>query len=201
MFYHVYSRGVDKRPTFQSSKEFKRFHKQLDEFRFEKSDPTLQSVQVHCYALLNNHFHLLVEELVPDGISRFMQRLGTGYTLFFNKRNERNGPLFSGTYKRKLITSEEYLSHLAVYLHANPLSLISPNWRTAKDSAQDLINKLCHYQWSSLRDWVNSFNGFCPLDTTLFGSLENHLELLHGYVIGCRMLQLNGGFEVEPPLC
>jgi len=88
MFYHVFNRGVDKRTTFEKDADFLQFISQIQYFRFKKGDPTTEIVAVHCYTLMNNHFHLLLEELEDGGVSKFMQRLEIGYTMYFNKTEE-----------------------------------------------------------------------------------------------------------------
>lgn len=56
-----------------------------------------------------NHFHLLVEQLRDGGISEFMRRISDSYTRYFNTKHSRVGPLLQGTFKAKVIESDEYL--------------------------------------------------------------------------------------------
>jgi putative transposase len=71
------------------------------------------------YCLNQNHYHFILEPLVDDGIQKFMHKLSTGYTNYFNEKYKRNGSLFQGTYKAIHINSNEYLLHLSVYVNLN----------------------------------------------------------------------------------
>jgi putative transposase len=79
-----------------------------------------QLVRIGAYCLMPNHFHLLLTEQEEAGISSFMQKLSTGYTMYFNKRNERTGVLFQGKYKSKHADEDRYLKYLISYIHLNP---------------------------------------------------------------------------------
>jgi len=69
--------------------------------------------------LNQNHYHFILEPLVDDGIQKFMHKLSTGYTNYFNEKYKRNGSLFQGKYKAVHINSDEYLLHLSVYVNLN----------------------------------------------------------------------------------
>ena len=72
------------------------------------------------YVLMPNHFHLLVQQLTDDGISRLMKLLSDSYTRYFNTKNERVGPLLQGQFKAVRVESDEQLLHLSPYIHLNP---------------------------------------------------------------------------------
>lgn len=70
---------------------------------------------------MGNHFHTLFylgEDV--SAISEFMRSIGTSYTMYFNKKYKRVGPLFQGTYKASCVTSDSYLLHISRYIHLNP---------------------------------------------------------------------------------
>ncbi len=131
-YYHIYNRGVDKRVVFKDNVDLQRFIQGMDEFnslepvgslylnRFKKRDPdNVKLVDFVAYCLNPNHYHFILTPLVENGIERFMQRLGTGFTMFFNERYERNGVLFQGKFKAVHIDSDEYLMYLNVYVNLN----------------------------------------------------------------------------------
>ena len=134
-FYHVYNRGVDKRNIFMDAKDLYRFLKSMNNFNvpdpigsiFENSFNQLGSrapkssklVNFITYCLNQNHYHFILEPLVDDGIQKFMHKLSTGYTNYFNEKYKRNGSLFQGKYKAVHINSDEYLLHLSVYVNLN----------------------------------------------------------------------------------
>src|SRR3989344_539186 len=89
-YYHIYNRGVEKRNIF-----------------LDKSDVGEKKVAIIAYVLMPNHFHLLVKEITAGGTSDFMEKLLTGYAMYFNKKYERVGPLFQGTFKAEHADRDE----------------------------------------------------------------------------------------------
>jgi len=81
-------------------------------------------VDIGAYCLMPNHFHLLLRQREEDGISRFMQKLVTGYTMYFNKKNERSGALFQGKFKSVHAHDDRYLKYVISYIHLNPARLL-----------------------------------------------------------------------------
>jgi putative transposase len=164
--YHIYNRGIDKRKIFNSTKDYERFLSTLELFNTslpasntsrgsekKKKDET-RLVEIHDYCLMPNHYHLVLEQLVDNGISKFLQKVMTGYTMYFNLKNERSGVLFQGKTKSKLIDSDEYRIWLEQYLAFNPLDLCEPNWKTEsiKDEEKALAF-LKQYQWKKEFDY------------------------------------------------
>lgn len=144
-YYHVYNRGVDRREVFCSPKNYDRFllsmyllndrregnmlswrdfrkvnpFATLDDFlenRLRKREPL---VEIVAYCLNPNHYHFILRQLEERGIEKFMHRLGTSYTKYFNSKNKRSGTLFQGVFKSTHIDSEEYLLYLSAYINAN----------------------------------------------------------------------------------
>ncbi len=135
-FYHIYNRGVDKRDIFMDSNDVARFlacmsifntkdsvgsvYEYSREEKFGSLAPKKKKlVNFVAYCLNQNHYHFILEPLTDDGIQKFMHRLSTGYTNYFNEKYERSGSLFQGTYKAIHISSNEYLLHLSVYVNWN----------------------------------------------------------------------------------
>jgi putative transposase len=102
-----------------------------------------------------NHFHLLVHEIEKGGISRFMQKLTTGYTMYFNVRYERSGALLQGRFKAIHASEDRHLKYLIAYIHLNPIKLIEPKWRENGIKNQLRARKyLEEYQYSSYLDYL-----------------------------------------------
>ena len=77
-------------------------------------------VSIHAYCLLPNHFHLLVSCESPKQLSKFMQKLGTGYVGYFNEMySEHSGTIFQGRYKKVLVENEAQLYQLVAYINGN----------------------------------------------------------------------------------
>ncbi len=103
-----------------------------------------------------NHIHLLITPTKENGVPLLMQKIFTGYTMYFNKKNERSGRLFESAFKANLIDKDEYLKYLFAYIHLNPVKLIEPAWRDQgiknfKKAKEFLDN----YRWSSYPAYVN----------------------------------------------
>lgn len=168
-YYHLYNRGVDKRVVFQSKHDslrfqillylcnsniavnldelFKEERKPLSLFEIER-DETLVSIGAYC--LMPNHFHILVKQNIKNGVSKFMQKLGTAYTMYFNNKNNRTGSLFQGTFKAKHANKDEYLKYLFAYIHLNPVKLIDPKWKEIGIKDKEAAEKyLKSYEYSS----------------------------------------------------
>lgn len=169
-FYHVYNRGIEKRKIFLTHADHERFIALLYlANQFEATDLKYQGrsmseiknragnplVEIVAYCLMSNHFHLLLREKVEGGIARFMQKLTTGYTMYFNKRNDRSGPLFQGTYKASHVQDDFYFRYLISYIHLNPVKIIDPLWK--ENGIQDRLRAeryLERYAYSSYPDYL-----------------------------------------------
>ena len=100
--YHVYNRGVDKRIVFLDKEDYLRFYQVLNLFntsepvvnfdvaraKMKRGEQSQKLVEIKAYSLLDNHYHLILQQNVDGGISEFMRRIGTGYTSYFNQKNE-----------------------------------------------------------------------------------------------------------------
>lgn len=116
-------------------------------------------VGILSWCLMPNHFHFLIRQIVEGGITLFMRKLGTGYTLYFNQKYERSGVLFQGTFKAILVENESHLWHLPFYIHANPLDLIEPSWREGNIKNPDRAFKFLEtYRYSSHLDFLGNKN-------------------------------------------
>ncbi len=116
-------------------------------------------VDVLVFTLMPNHFHLMIRQKTEDGITKFMRKIGTGYTNYFNKKYERVGSLFQGKYKSVRIATEQHLIHLPYYIHMNPLDMIAPKWRQKEiTNYHKALLFLESYRWSSHSDYIGKKN-------------------------------------------
>lgn len=181
-YYHAYNRGADKRIVFQDMRDHERFAYLL--YACNDTSPLLNSqfyyrglasivnkdkdkrerlVDIVSFCLMPNHFHLLLKQLCDNGIPRFMHKLGTGYTMYFNTRYKHSGVIFQGTYKAIHIDEERYLTHLTRYIHLNPLELKDPEWKKQGVKDWDDANQyLKNFRWSSYSDYLGD-NKFKPI--------------------------------------
>jgi len=178
--YHIVMRGIEGRIIFPQEVDYLRFIHNLFEFNDETpiistyrkqefnrlgSDPVLLRkkrkllVEIFSFCLMPNHFHLLLRQLVDKGISRFMQKLNSGYATYINKKYQRQGHLFQGRFRAVQIKDEEQLKNGFVYISANPTELIEPDWKEKgiKDPKK-VIKFLENYRWSSYSDYFGKKN-------------------------------------------
>ncbi len=113
-FYHVTSRGNERKEIFGGPKDYERFKHYLREAQ-DKYDFVL-----HGYVLMTNHYHLILETNKPN-LHQIMHYLNGSYTTYFNRLNGRSGHLFQGRYKGIVIDVDNYLLELSRYLHLNPV--------------------------------------------------------------------------------
>lgn len=114
--HHVMNRGVDRRRVFFDDASRIEFLRRLAEIHERYAVETL------AYCLMDNHYHLLLRT-PRAGLSDAMQSLGSVYTQHTNARIGRDGPLFRGRFHSILVTTDNYLTAAARYIHRNPLDL------------------------------------------------------------------------------
>ena len=169
-YYHLYNRGVEKRDIFLEKMDSIRFQRLIylangaNPIRFSETEGRVLDsidrgspfVAVGAYVLMPNHFHILVKEIIENGLSRFMEKLATGYSMYFNKKYERVGPLFQGRFKGEHVDNDRYLKYLYAYIHLNPVKLIESNWKEAgiKDEKRALKH-INQYNYSSYEDYCD----------------------------------------------
>lgn len=170
-YYHIYTRGVDKRVIFSDDHERTRFIHSLyllnnfldipPRFDVVKLEPQELLTSVEPYVeivagcLMSNHYHLMLTPKRKDGVSKFLHKIGTSYTKYFNKKHERTGSLFESTFKAKFVDRQEYAVYLTQYIHLNPIELYQ-----AKLGTDEGLKEVEKYQWSTLPDYLGKKSNF-----------------------------------------
>ncbi|PIY65436.1 hypothetical protein COY91_02400 [Candidatus Shapirobacteria bacterium CG_4_10_14_0_8_um_filter_39_15] len=182
-FYHIYNRGVEKRIIFQDEQDYAVFLSYLKTYLLPKDEQSLMKIiadpqsdwrdkdqalkllklnnftneiKLISHSLMPNHFHLLVNQKSSNAIDRFMNSLGTRYTLYFNKKYKRVGSLYQDVYKAVLVETDEQLLHLTRYIHRNP----NPNPKLASQgdalrSWQAQLSSLPEYLGLRRTEWIH----------------------------------------------
>ena len=165
-FYHVFNRGVARCETFISDYEYRRAISTLNYYchgevpfclsRLYRFDPDRQSdilknletipklVEILCFCLMPNHFHLLLRQNVDGGISKFLSNFQNSYTRFFNTVHKRDGSLFLNQFKAVEVETAHQLLHLSRYIHLNPYV----------GTVIAALDDLPGHPWSSLVEYV-----------------------------------------------
>ncbi len=169
-YYHVYNRGNSKQKIFHDDEDYQRFcallyacnqkgHFKIDDLS-KKETPYNLNIQdfivaIGCYALMPNHFHLLITPINDGDITQFMLKVITAYVMYYNKKYKRTGSLFEGRFKVQHVTSETHLQYLYAYLHLNALKLFDYSWK--EKGIKNLSNAIIYlksYPYSSLLDYL-----------------------------------------------
>ena len=166
--YHVYNRGSAGGDIFREGDDYQRFLETVSFYRFKQLPFRLSKmlilsekkrkkagdalvlkddclIEIYCFCLMPNHFHILLKQRTENGISKFVAQLQNSYTRFFNTKRHRMGYLFQGSFKAKRIVSEEQLIHLSRYVHLNPYSAFLVK----------SVDGLRKYNYSSFSDYMN----------------------------------------------
>lgn len=138
--YHVYNRGIDKRPIFGRSENY------LYLLRKVKQLQTELPITVLAYCLMPNHYHFVLRQEGQVPISTFIQRLFQSYTQAFNKQQERRGPLFEGRFQHVHVDRDEYVVHLCRYVHRNPVEAC-------------LVRHPAKWPYSNYLEWIEARSG------------------------------------------
>ncbi|MBI2086178.1 transposase [Candidatus Daviesbacteria bacterium] len=149
-YYHIYNRGVEKRAIFQDIQDYLVFLSYLKNYLLPKEEEKLKEklsdlntsykekdniikllqlnnfadeITLLAFCLMPNHFHFAIKQKSAGSIDKFMNSLATRYSMYFNRKYKRVGPLYQGVYKAVLVTREEQLLHLTRYIHKQALAL------------------------------------------------------------------------------
>jgi putative transposase len=139
-------------------------------------------VELLSFALMPNHFHFILKQKTTTGMQKFMKRLLTAYSIYFNSKYKRVGPLFQGIYKAVLISNDQYLLHLSRYIHLNPLKCYPP-LRTIYSSYQCYLGTnriswlkpediLVHFKTAQTREYQDILSYQSFVEDYLFDSKE-----------------------------
>lgn len=182
-YYHVYARGLNRQKIFREPEDFVKFlhlferYLSLSEAKnaVGVSFPNYYNkIELLCFCLLPNHFHLLVYQRQVGEMTRFMRSLLTSYSMYFNKKYKRTGPLFESRYKASLISEDAYLEHITRYIHLNP-----KNWQ--------------EYEYSSLPYYLHQISDEWIRPERILHKFSNppeYLDFLQDYAQHKEMLDI-----------
>lgn len=173
-YYHIYARGASRQEIFREPADYyvflELFRRYLspEEIKDSAGIPYVklhEDIELLCYCLIPNHFHLLVYQINDHAMQRLMRGVMTAYSRYFNKKYNRSGGLFESRYKASRIGSDEYLMHITRYIHLNP-----KQWRNYAYSSLPAYIKVNDL------DWLNEHRIL-----ELFSSPSTYLEFVQDY--------------------
>ncbi len=152
-YYHAYSRGVNKQIIFRDNQDYTVFLGYLQRYlsinptkrpNGQKAKTFAKDLDLLCYCLMSNHIHLLFYQHSNErALPELLQRALTSYSIYFNKKYGRVGPLFQSRYLASRIDNDPYLHHISRYIHRNPAQ-----WQSYSYSS------LRYYTGEARADWV-----------------------------------------------
>lgn len=202
--YHIFNRGVEKRDIFlthadrlrfmellsycmpvkqpQSYSTAKRFHREIEGTKEGEG-----LIDLLCYCLMKNHFHLLVRENIEGGITAYMKRVLIGYSKYFNVKRDRSGSLFIHPFKAVLIDSDDQLLHVSRYIHLNPYvahmadTVSEYPWSSYQEYSEKSAQKICHQ--TVIKDFmdVQEYKTFVENEADYARSISDFAHLLIDY--------------------
>ena len=191
-WYHCYNRSVEGRTSFEDTRDYQRFLELLylanDELPLRRNDIGIRKfeevlkilrgkklVAIGAFCLMPNHFHLVLKEVSEGGITAFMRKMGTAYTMYFNARHERMGNLFLKPFQSRYVSTDRYFQHLINYVHCNPAVLYEPKWKTSHVvDPQYLGEHIAAYPYSSLSAHMGAHTPTSTiLDTEIFSIVRS----------------------------
>ena len=149
-WYHVLNRGAERRQIFRSRRCYEKFLEVLSNL------PMRFGVRIHGYVLMGNHYHLQMQTREPN-LSRAVHWMNVSYSVWFNRKYGRVGPLFQGRFKAVMHEAPEAL-RISRYIHLNPVRVarlgghegsMGPGLEITPELARQRVQALEQYPWSS----------------------------------------------------
>lgn len=107
-----------------------------------------KDLELHAYCLMPNHFHILIKTRGrPKLLAELMRSVITAYSMYFNQKYDRSGPLFGSRYRAVRITKDDQLAHISRYIHMNPLGI-------GREYSNYEYSSLPHYLGQKQADWL-----------------------------------------------
>lgn len=201
--YHVFNRSIGKEQIFTYKRDLERIMELIDYYRYPQilrySQFKLLSanarkeylsnmqrkvplVEIYCFTLMPNHYHLLLKQIQEKGITYFIANLQNSFAKYFNLKRNRNGGVFQSPFKAKRIETDEEMWHISRYIHLNPVtSFLIP------------YEKLSSYPWTSFPLYINAVNNsFVNTEEVLgqFQKKESYLSFVADQVDYQRKLEM-----------
>ena len=187
-YYHIYNRGVEKRIIFLDKQDYSVFLSYLKEYLmpkdekgllekladsktpYKEKDKILKLLRLNnfygqifllAYCLMPNHFHFFVKQKDAGSIDKFMNSLGTRYTMYFNKKYTRVGSLYQGVYKAVNVINETQFVYLSKYIHKQALALQGEALQEQSSSFKDYLGQR-ESGWVNTEEILSLFSKTIP---------------------------------------
>ncbi|MDD4202698.1 MAG: hypothetical protein PHQ52_04450 [Candidatus Omnitrophica bacterium] len=172
--FHITSKSIENYKIFRNSSDFFRFKELLKyynhsnvpisysrflEYKLKNFKVTFENeifnsqpiVSILTYCLMDTHIHIILRQKKDKGITNFCTKVFQSFSLYFNHKYKRKGPLWSGKFNDTHIESEEQLFHDIAYIHLNPVTAY-------------MVEDPGDWKYSSHHEYLNKKNnGICDI--------------------------------------
>lgn len=142
--YHVLNRANRRAEVFHEPADYAAFLELMAKAQEHESLPILAA------CLMPNHFHLVVQPVQANSVSRWTHWLCTTHVNHYHRKYGTSGRLWQGPYKACLVQTDQYLLTVMRYVERN-----------AQEARH--VQRAEHWAWGSLR-W--RLAGSAPLALT-----------------------------------
>lgn len=171
-YHHLHNQGFENRIIFSSEEDYNRFEAYLyllNSVESPRASNLLgkgrttnvfesargeKLVAIGAYSFTPREFQLLVTPLVEGGIAKFMQKLQTAYTMYFNFKYQRSGSLFHSAYRREDLESDTQVKYVHAAIHLAPTALFNSDWQNlSRDMLLKVVASAMRYRYSSVGEY------------------------------------------------
>ncbi len=139
-FYHVFNKSIANYKIFANDENKQKFINTLCYYNSTKTKlsfsvflrnqsnyqanillPKIEGINKFLsYCIMPDHYHLLLKIISDNKLSKYIGDVENSFSRYFNKKNNRKGPLWQSRFKAVLIDSDEQMLHVSRYIHLNP---------------------------------------------------------------------------------
>lgn len=193
-YYHIISRSIAQFEIFKNQNDCYRLMKIMDLYRYsgfaykysnflalnknfqqdylrsiKNNSPKL--IDIVAYCLMPTHIHLLLEQNIDDGITKYLTKLLNSFSRYFNLCHHRRGPLWESHFKSILVNTDSQLLHLTRYIHLNPVSA-------------SLVKKPEEWQFSSYNEYLGKItNGICDWQDIIDINSDKYQKFVNSRIV------------------
>ena len=164
--YHVMVQGINREYIFNNDEY-------IEKYKYLIKEKLLDShILIMAYCIMNNHAHFLIFSEKSQYLSKYMQKLNTAYSNYYNKNEKRIGYVFRDRYKTQDIYDKEQLIHCLAYIHNNPVKA-------------GMVDKPYKYRHSSYNEFLGNRKIISEKSVEfIFGSIDKCREVFGQMHIG-----------------
>ncbi len=111
--YHIRVRGLEEIPLFRDDEDKGHYKFLISKYK------KIYGCKIYSYCIMNTHAHFFIDPKGYD-ISKFMHKVNLCYAQYYNKKYDRNGPVFMGRFESDPVCTYNYAIALSAYIHNNP---------------------------------------------------------------------------------